>query len=100
MKDVWGRNTDVDDEKVKVMEAAEFLECTTDRILELLREGQLPGIKYGKSWVIPRAAFFDSVNVSAVQAQAVLSEAAMKAKMPTSVSRKRPGRTPYPRGPY
>ena len=48
--------------KITITEAAEFLECTESRIQELLREGRLPGLKMGKSWVIPTALFYEYVE--------------------------------------
>ena len=97
---VW--KNDLDGEKISVADAAEYLECTATRVLELLREGQLPGMKYGKAWVIPRAAFFDAVNVAAVQAQAVLFDEAKRRKVSPEqlermVPKKRPGRPRFPR---
>lgn len=47
--------------KVSIQEAAGFLECSEDRVLELIREGKLAAIKAGKAWVIPRETFFEDV---------------------------------------
>jgi excisionase family DNA binding protein len=49
-------------EKVSIDEACAFLECEKPKLLELLREGVVPGLKYGKAWVIPREAFFGAMN--------------------------------------
>ena len=58
--------------KITITEAAEFLECTESRIQELLREGRLPGLKMGKSWVIPTAMFYEYVEGIARYDSAVL----------------------------
>ena len=60
--------------KITITEAAEFLECTESRIQELLREGRLPGLKMGKSWVIPSATFYGAVEALAVSDAAKLSK--------------------------
>jgi excisionase family DNA binding protein len=53
------------DEKISIAEIAEFLECTEWRVRDLLHEGRLPGLKMGKSWVVPRVALFEAVNAVA-----------------------------------
>ncbi len=52
--------------KIPVPEAAEYLECSPTRVLELLRTGVIPGVKLGQSWVIPRQAFYEAVAALAV----------------------------------
>lgn len=54
-------------EKISLAEAAEFLECSEDRVLKLLRAGEVAGIKAGRDWLIPRAAFLQSVNDMALR---------------------------------
>jgi excisionase family DNA binding protein len=54
-------------ESISVDEACEFLECEKPKLMALLREGELPGVKFGKAWVIPREAFFAVVNATALQ---------------------------------
>lgn len=48
-----------------VGDAAESLDCTPERVIELLKDGVLPGLKIGRGWVIPRDAFFAEVNLLA-----------------------------------
>lgn len=48
-----------------VGDAAESLDCTPERVIELLKDGVLPGLKIGRGWVIPREAFFAEVNLLA-----------------------------------
>jgi excisionase family DNA binding protein len=47
---------------IAVPEAAEVLQCGEERIIELLKAGDLPGLKVGRGWVIPRRAFVQRIN--------------------------------------
>lgn len=38
------------------LEVAEILRCTQGQVEEMLRSGDLPGIKFGRSWIIPSDA--------------------------------------------
>ena len=38
--------------------AAELLECSIKTVEERLRNGDLPGLKFGDGWVIPAGAFW------------------------------------------
>ncbi len=66
--------------KVTIAEAGEFLECTPERVQELLRDGTLPGLKMGKAWVIPRGGFFTAVERLADEAAAAIREAGERAE--------------------
>ena len=55
-------------EDISMEEACEFLQCGPVRLLQLLNGGELPGLKVGRSWVLPRVAFFDAVNRKATKA--------------------------------
>lgn len=55
-----------------VDEAAGILKCTPLTIENKLRLGHLPGLKYGRSWVLPARAFVQYLNEQAA------SEAAEK----------------------
>jgi len=97
--DIWSK-TGSTSEKITVEEVADFLECSKVRVQDMLREGLLPGWKPGKAWVIPRAAFYDAVNVAAVQAQAILSEDARgrgRARVDQQAPATRLGRPRLPR---
>lgn len=52
-------------------EAADLLDCETRTVEDALREGTLPGLKLGRSWMIPRAALLEIVNEIAKQNLAV-----------------------------
>lgn len=36
--------------------AAPILDCSPDTVAELINAGELPGLRYGRSWIIPPAA--------------------------------------------
>lgn len=42
--------------------AARLCGCEPSSILERLRTGELPGIKFGRSWVLPRDALIKRLN--------------------------------------
>lgn len=60
-------------EKITTREAAAFLECSEETLLEELRNGRVPGLKIGKAWVIPRPAFFEAMNERARADAAILN---------------------------
>lgn len=47
-------------------EVAEVLHCTVETVRQLLAQGVLPGMKPGKEWIIPRAAFTEAINAYAL----------------------------------
>jgi excisionase family DNA binding protein len=88
-------------DKVSIEEACQFLECEKPKLLELLREGVVPGLKYGKAWVIPREAFFGAMNRLAcsdadklAQALAAEREAVRKAQAAIEAAKPKPAGAP------
>ena len=47
--------------------AAELLDCSTETVQEKARNGELPAVKYGRSWVFPRQALLDVLNRKALE---------------------------------
>lgn len=47
-------------------QAAELLGCETDTVKEAARRRELPGLKFGREWVFPRAALLEIVNRQAL----------------------------------
>lgn len=43
-------------------EAAALFDCETRTVEDCLRAGKLPGVKIGKSWVLPTKALLETVN--------------------------------------
>lgn len=54
-------------EILTVAEVAEILHCDVHRVSERLISGDLPGTKYGRSWVIPAAALCQRVNEISIE---------------------------------
>ena len=48
-------------------EAADLLQCQPKTVEDKLRAGELPGIKMGQSWMLPREALLDRINELARQ---------------------------------
>lgn len=82
-------------ETMTLEEASEALRCQGIlTVRQLLADGELPGIKPGKEWVIPRAAFWHAVNEMAVKEahfrkQARAGQTAQVVQLP---EKKKPGR--------
>lgn len=49
-----------------VDQAAELLQCDRDTAAARLASGELPGLKFGRSWVIPADAFMRRINELAI----------------------------------
>lgn len=43
-------------------EVAELLQCEVQTVEDRLRGGDLPGVKFGRSWMCPRYALLEAVN--------------------------------------
>ena len=43
------------DETINAAQCAELLHCTEQRIEELTRSGELPGMKFGRGWIYVKA---------------------------------------------
>lgn len=48
-------------------EVAEILGCTPAVAVEQIRRGDLPGLKFGRSWLIPAQAFHQRLNELALE---------------------------------
>ena len=65
--------------KISIQEAASFLECSDETVTSMLRDGDLPGIKPGKAWVIPLQGFYAAVESLGAQAAYERTEAKRQA---------------------
>lgn len=61
-------------------EVCALFDCKEDRVVRMLRAGELPGIKLGRDWRIPRAAFWQAINDLAIK------EAGERASAPVALS--------------
>lgn len=50
-------------------DVAELLDCETSTVQEKARAGELPGLKFGRSWIFPRSALMQSLHQSAMQSR-------------------------------
>lgn len=81
-----------------IEQAAEVLQCDTDTAAVRFNSGELPGVKFGRRWVIPAPAFFKRLNELALEEaerrRNQLSEeraaAAARAKSPQAISIREP----------
>lgn len=52
---------------IEIDEIAQALKCTSETVEAELRAGNLPGVKFGRSWVVPREAFWQRINTLALR---------------------------------
>ena len=64
-------------------QAAELLECSAKTVEDRLRNGDLPGLKFGDGWVIPAGAFWLRLDELAIE-QAAKRRAPPKAAASTA----------------
>lgn len=48
-------------------DVAGVLDCTAETVTAKLSRGELPGVKIGRSWRIPRAALIEHLNAQALR---------------------------------
>jgi excisionase family DNA binding protein len=48
-------------------DVALILDCETSTIQEKARNGELPGLKFGRGWIFPRLALIDWLNKKALE---------------------------------
>lgn len=54
-------------EPLSVEEAATIMDCSEEIIVRHIEVGDVPAVKWGRGWRIPRAAFMDRLNQLALQ---------------------------------
>jgi hypothetical protein len=64
-------------------EAAAILRCTPKTVEDRLRAGDLPGEKFGESWILPSVAFMQRVNEIAIEK--MLERRALRGELPDLV---------------
>ena len=57
----------VSDEAYTLTQAAAILDCTAETVAERISAGDIPGVKFGRSWIIPRQAFCQRLNEMSLQ---------------------------------
>lgn len=48
-------------------EVAEILDCEPVTVEEKARTGELPGVKFGRSWIFPRTALLECLHTKALE---------------------------------
>lgn len=48
-------------------EVAEILDCEPVTVEEKARTGELPGVKFGRSWIFPRTALLECLHAKALE---------------------------------
>ncbi|UCU98230.1 helix-turn-helix domain-containing protein [Acidovorax radicis] len=64
-------------EILTIEQVAELLQCDPDTAAVQFNAGQLPGVKFGRRWVIPAQAFHERLHVLALE-QAAERRAALE----------------------
>ena len=54
-------------EILTIEDVAKELLCGTEQVTEEIRLGNLPGVKFGRGWVVPRSALYQRVNELAME---------------------------------
>ncbi|MBP9059965.1 MAG: helix-turn-helix domain-containing protein [Rhodoferax sp.] len=49
-----------------MQDVAELLQCEVTTVQELLRRGQLPGLKFGRAWIVPSEPLLQYLNQMAL----------------------------------
>jgi excisionase family DNA binding protein len=83
-------------------QAAQLLRCEADAVKEAARRRELPGIKFGREWIFPRAALLEIINKQAMAwvkpaepaAVSPTGRPALKAVPPVPPARRGGRRTP------
>lgn len=52
----------INQEILTVEDVSQLLHCDTTTVEDKARNGELPGVKIGRSWIFPRDALIDSIN--------------------------------------
>lgn len=90
--------TRVDAEILTVEDLAELFGCDSETVAARLISGDLPGVKVGRGWIVPRQALFERLNEKAHQEASARrselesrrSEAMERGAHPLSVKRRFP----------
>lgn len=79
---------------MSVEQAAQALGCETPTVEQALRDGDLPGVRYGRSWVIPESALAERLHAKALEEAAQRRNAAYDLPKPAAVLREVKRRVP------
>lgn len=81
-------------------ECAELLRCTPERVQELARTGEIPGLKIGRDWLFVRADLLaylaEKARAEAAERRAQRTPRAVPQPTPITSRRRTPPRLPVP----
>lgn len=84
-----------DSEIYTAQQLAELLGCDKETAEARIRQGDLPGVKFGKGWIVPRQAFIERVNEMAKE-EAATRRAQILSEQSAAVQRGKAASTPSP----
>ncbi len=84
-----------DAEILNTEELARLLECDEETVAKRIIDGDLPGTKFGRGWVIPRQALLQRINEMAMQ-DAAARRAELIARREEAAQRGKPAMAPPP----
>lgn len=84
-----------DAEILNTEELARLLECDEETVAKRIIDGDLPGTKFGRGWVIPRQALLQRINEMAMQ-DAAARRAELIARREQAAQRGKPAMAPPP----
>ena len=84
-----------DSEIYTAQQLAELLGCDKETAEARIRQGDLPGVKFGKGWIVPRQAFIERVNEMA-KAEAAARRAQIQEEQIAAVTRGQTAVMPSP----
>lgn len=84
-----------DAEILNTGELAKLLDCDEDTVAKRIIDGDLPGTKFGRGWVIPRQALLQRINEMAMQ-DAAARRAELMARREEAAQRGKPSMAPPP----
>ncbi|WP_153116261.1 MerR family transcriptional regulator [Rhodocyclus tenuis] len=71
---------------LRLEHVAKILQCDRETACRRLAGGDLPGLKFGRSWIVPAAAFYQRINELAIEQAAERKVAGRPAPMLGSAS--------------
>jgi excisionase family DNA binding protein len=83
-------------------QAAQIMRCSQKTAEEMLRDGELPGVKWGEGWALPTRAFIERLNELALDQMLERCSAKVAGHQPPRLVSVQPGasrrvrRTPLP----
>ena len=54
-------------EAYTIAEVAHILDCAAEKVVEKIKDGDVPGLKWGRGWIVPREALSQRLNELALQ---------------------------------